>query len=357
MNSRDHTLSLDARSRERTIAGESDLVPAVRLGSRVAFAEIHTIYSRRLYRIIVGITKSPEDAEDALQETFLQAYLAIDGFEGRSSIYSWLTRIAINSALTILRKRRARPHVLFDPQPEAPTETIGFEPADTALNPEQKCDLHERQIMLLRAIRKLDPQLRRPIWMQMMNGWSMREISRALNISEAAVKARLHRARLRLSARRDLKSCSAYHYSLSASAKSDALLLTLDRSQISRKLHSGREGSSQSVLSEFVTSVPDEIYDAAARSDPEPFSEPTKCRHSDVRRRTSENKHHGANDAQDGDSASHHRFSQTDLVHGRQSFDTPASSAVVPRLSNRKYVVHKRSKNPSRDGFGIAIET
>ena len=164
-----------------------------------AFAQLHAIYSPRLYRTIISITKNPEDAQDALQETFLRAHLKVHAFEGRSSIYSWLSRIAINTALMILRKRRAHPEVLFDPQPDDRCETIFFEPKDIAPNPEEAYDLRQCQIRTLRAIRRLDPKLLAPLRMQAKHGWSVREISQALDISEAAVKSRLYRARRRLS--------------------------------------------------------------------------------------------------------------------------------------------------------------
>jgi RNA polymerase sigma-70 factor, ECF subfamily len=195
---------LNIYSTDRAIATDDDVVSAAQSGSPEAFQKLHTAYSRRLYRSIVAITKSPQDAEDALQDTFLRAYLAIHTFEGRSNIYSWLTRIAINSALTILRKQRARGEVLFDPQPDPQVETLSLEVRDTALNPEQACDLNQRQLKTQRAIRRLDPRLRAPIRMQLMHGLSIMEISRALNISVAAVKSRLYRARQRLSAAHNL---------------------------------------------------------------------------------------------------------------------------------------------------------
>jgi RNA polymerase sigma-70 factor, ECF subfamily len=199
---------------ERVIAPVVDIVLAAQTGSPAAFAELHSIYSGRLYKTILAITRNPDDAEEALQETFLRAYLAIKTFAGKSTIYTWLTRIAVNSALMILRKRRVRPEVLFDPQPDDRCETIFFEPKDPAPNPEEAYDLRQRQIKALRAIRRLDPKLRAPIGMQMMHGWSISEMSRALNISEAAVKSRLHRARQQLSTSRgDLKRSAAHHYS------------------------------------------------------------------------------------------------------------------------------------------------
>jgi RNA polymerase sigma-70 factor, ECF subfamily len=206
--------------------GDDPLVVAVQTGVPDAFAQLHARYSPRLYRTIIAITKNPEDAQDALQETFLRAHLRVHAFEGRSSIYSWLSRIAINSALMILRKRRARPEVLFDPQPDDRCETIFFESKDPAPNPEEAYNLRQRQIKTLRAIRSLDPKLRAPIRMQTRHGWSVREISHALSISEVAVKSRLYRARQRLSTTRtDQKRFETRHrQSLSASAGRDSVL-------------------------------------------------------------------------------------------------------------------------------------
>jgi RNA polymerase sigma-70 factor (ECF subfamily) len=171
---------------DRALATDDDVASAARAGSHEAFAELYALYSRRLYQTILTITKNPQDADDALQDTFLRAHLAIHKFEGRSKIYSWLTRIAINSALSILRKQRSRGEVLFDHQPDPQLDAL--------------YDLNQRQLETLRAIRSLDPQLRAPIRMKMMHGCSVREIGRALNLSESAVKARLYRARRRLSA-------------------------------------------------------------------------------------------------------------------------------------------------------------
>ena len=181
---------------------DDPLVTALRAGVPEAFAQLHAIYSPRLYRTIFMITKNPDDAQDALQETLLRAYLNIHAFEGRSSVYSWLSRIAINAALLVLRKQRARPEVSFNPQPDDRCETIFLEPEDPAPNPEEVCDLHQRRAKTLLAIGRLNPTLQAPIRMQMTHGWSVKEISQALSISESAVKSRLGRARQRLSIRR-----------------------------------------------------------------------------------------------------------------------------------------------------------
>ncbi len=175
-----------------------DVVASAQAGSTDAFEKLYSIYSGRLYKTILSITKHPHDAEEALQDTFLRAYSAIRTFEGKSKVYSWLTRIAINSALMTLRRRRTRPEVLFDPQPDDRSEAIPFEVKDSAPNPEDLCVLSQHRYRTLRAIHRLNPRLRTPLRMQVMRGWSVREISRALNITEAAVKSRLSRARQQL---------------------------------------------------------------------------------------------------------------------------------------------------------------
>jgi len=194
------TALLNLDTARRVMATDNDVVSAARADSPEAFRKLHSLYSRRLYKTIAAITKNPQDAEDALQDTFLRAYRAIPKFEGRSNIYTWLTRIAINSALMTLRKRRVRPELLFDPQPDPQLETFSFEIRDSAPNPEEAYDLDQRQLTTLSAIRRLSPHLRVPLQMRLMHGRSLKEISRTLNISIAAVKARLYRARQQLSA-------------------------------------------------------------------------------------------------------------------------------------------------------------
>lgn len=177
---------------------DEQLVLAARAGSHAAFGELQRIYSGRLYKRILSITRSREDAEDALQDTFLRAYLALPSFEGRCKFSSWLTRIAINSALMIIRRRRTRPEASLEQQSNMEEDAIAFDVHDNALNPEQVCDQKQRSSAILRAIQRLDPKLRVPIHLQVSHEHSMNEIASTLGITLASVKARLHRARKRL---------------------------------------------------------------------------------------------------------------------------------------------------------------
>ena len=177
---------------------DQDLVFAARSGCRQAFNELWDLYSRRVYRTLLGVTNNPQDAEDALQDAFLRAFLAIESFEGRANFYTWLTRIAINSALGILRKRRCRPETSLDPSSQREDEGPQEEFRDLAPDPEQIYAEREEREKLMQAIQRLPPQLRKATQARMTENCSVKELACRLNISEAAAKSRLHRARIML---------------------------------------------------------------------------------------------------------------------------------------------------------------
>jgi RNA polymerase sigma-70 factor (ECF subfamily) len=143
------------------------------------------------------MTGNHEDAEDALQETFLHAYLALPSFEGRSQFASWLTRIAINSALMVLRRRRSRPEVSFELSSES-GNPVATGVRDHALNPEQLYDLKQRSDCTMRAISRLSTNLRTPITTWVEQDCTVKELARTLDLSLPTVKARLYRARKQL---------------------------------------------------------------------------------------------------------------------------------------------------------------
>jgi RNA polymerase sigma-70 factor, ECF subfamily len=198
--------AIEVASRDNESLQVRNLVAAARSGSSAAFAELREIYARRVYRKLLIMTKNREDAEDALQDTFLRAYMALHTFEERSSFYTWVTRIAINSALMILRRRRLRPEVSFDSTSETEEAISGFGFKDTGPSPEYICVHRQRYACTLRSIWKLQPRLRQVIEMQMTDNRSIKEIAQALEISEAAVKSRLARARARLARAHDVRS-------------------------------------------------------------------------------------------------------------------------------------------------------
>jgi len=202
MNGMDQSVQLDFADRSQTEPRDMELISASLAGSSEAFAELERLYSPQLYNTIFRITRNREDAEDVLQDTLLRAYLALDNFEGRSRIYSWLTRIAINSALMLLRKRRNHRETSFDLAGEQEDCVAYLDPEDPRLNPEQICDQGQRCARIQREIERLQANLREPLQTRMAHGSSIEEIAKNLEITEAAVKARLYRARAKLSAAR-----------------------------------------------------------------------------------------------------------------------------------------------------------
>jgi RNA polymerase sigma-70 factor, ECF subfamily len=174
------------------------LVCAAQSGSSAAFDDLWEIYSQRIYRRLLSITKNREDAQDALQDTFLRAYQALHAFEGRSSFYSWLTRIAINSALMVLRKRNARAEVSFDYPQETEERILSFEVEYHGPSPEQICAQQQQCARVRSSMEKLRPRLRRVLEMRLAQDYSIKEIAHELAVSEAAVKSSLSRARSQL---------------------------------------------------------------------------------------------------------------------------------------------------------------
>ena len=177
---------------------DEELLHAAKAGSHTAFAKLQKMYAHRLYKRILSITRSHEDAEDALQDTLIRAYRGLPFFEGRSKLSSWLTRIAINSALMIMRKRQTRPEVSFELQQGIGEDSASFDVLDSGPSPEQICDQNERCERIRRAISRLDPTSRTTMLIKIAKDRSIREMADELGVSEAAAKTRLHRARKRL---------------------------------------------------------------------------------------------------------------------------------------------------------------
>jgi RNA polymerase sigma-70 factor, ECF subfamily len=176
-----------------------DLVAAARLGSPVAFEELRRICGQRIYRSVLSITKNQEDAEDALQDAFLRAYKALPRFEQRCSFSTWMTRIAINSALMILRKRRSRCEVPLDSSSEDRSSGLALDLADSRPGPEAICVDRQKYASMIHCISRLRPGTRKVLEMRAAHSASVKEIARTVGISEAAVKSRLARGRKLLS--------------------------------------------------------------------------------------------------------------------------------------------------------------
>ena len=185
---------------------EAELVEAAKRGHHAAFGELFARHSKRVYRATLRITKNHEDAEDAAQESFLSAMVHLGSFDGRSSFSTWLTRIAINSALMKLRKNRACPEISRDEQADTHEDFAPFEPADPCPDPEEQFAQRQREEIVTGAVRNLRPALRQVIEMRRLREFSMKETARTLRISVPAAKSRLFHARVALRRMPSLRS-------------------------------------------------------------------------------------------------------------------------------------------------------
>lgn len=174
-----------------------ELLEQLKAGDRQAFSELVERTSGKIYSLGLKMLGNEQDAEDMLQETYIKAYKALPGFENRSSVSTWLFRIAANEALMILRKRKnALP--AFDIDAEADDDAQPVEIVDWCCLPESELASTETKNELNNAITKLSPALRMVFLLRDMEGFSGAETAGILGINEDAVKTRLVRARLRL---------------------------------------------------------------------------------------------------------------------------------------------------------------
>ncbi len=171
------------------------LVLAAKNGDRSAFDALVNRHERAVFRLARNITHDVADAEEVLQDTFLQAFRHLGRFQGGSGFSTWLTRIAINQALMLLRKRSNKVVSLDSPK-GSQEDFMPREIADWGPTPEQRYTTTELREILADTVSRLSPALRIVFQLRDVEELSTEETARALGISCAAVKSRLLRARL-----------------------------------------------------------------------------------------------------------------------------------------------------------------
>jgi RNA polymerase sigma factor (sigma-70 family) len=179
-------------------SSEATLVAAAKSGETAAFGELCERYAKKILRVTHRITRNREDAEDAVQDSLLLAFTHLKDFDGRSRFSTWLTRIAINSALAKLRKNRGVREVPMDDP--GPTDDPGpiHEFPDTAPSPEETYHQREHRAALHAAISRLRPRTRRVVEFHQLQEHTMKETARLLGISTVAAKSRMFHARAAL---------------------------------------------------------------------------------------------------------------------------------------------------------------
>lgn len=177
---------------------ESKLIAAAKNGHGTAFGILCERHAEMILRVTFRITRNREDAEDAVQDSFMSAFVHLSNFDERSRFATWLTRIAINSALGQLRKKRGIREIPIDEPSPAMEPRPHLEIRDRTPNPEENYRLRERREIVGAAVRRLRPRTRRVVEVHQLGEFSVKETAQVLGISMAAAKARMFHARAAL---------------------------------------------------------------------------------------------------------------------------------------------------------------
>jgi RNA polymerase sigma-70 factor (ECF subfamily) len=177
-----------------TAVTDEELVRRSKEDDERAFGELVSRYESKVYSLALRMVRNPEDAEDVLQDTFLRAYRGIKSFQGASTFSTWIYRITANSALMRLRKKQL-PTVSIEDQDERETP---INIADWTPGPVEQLMTQELQQEMDAAIESLPPEFQQVFILRDVEEKSNAEVAEILDLSVAAVKSRLHRARLKV---------------------------------------------------------------------------------------------------------------------------------------------------------------
>ncbi len=169
---------------------DEEIAARVRAGDLPLFELLMRRYNQRLYRVARAIVKSDSEAEDVAQQAYVNAYINLHQFAGRAKFSTWLTRIAVHEALNRARKQSRIAWPAEDAQ-EDPMERI----ASPGVDPERQAFAGELGTLLERAVDDLPESYRTVFVMRDVEGLSTSETAECLDLSEEAVKTRLHRAK------------------------------------------------------------------------------------------------------------------------------------------------------------------
>jgi RNA polymerase sigma-70 factor (ECF subfamily) len=181
--------------KEAVSADDLRLIRACLDGDTAAFGILVRRHQDRLYHTVYRLVENAEDAQDVVQEAFLHAYQSLDSFKGDSLFFTWLYRIAVNTAISLRRKRRVVLSIDAGRNGEP-----GVEPMDPSevTQPGHDLEQQEQELRIQRALARLSPEHRAVLVMKDMEGQKYETMAEVLQVPIGTIRSRLHRARLEL---------------------------------------------------------------------------------------------------------------------------------------------------------------
>ena len=195
---------------EYSRASDDELLVAARSSDGRAFAELCRRHARSIQKKVFGMLRNREDAEDVLQDAICSAFVHLQCFRGTCAFSTWLTQIAINAALMLMRKRSSRSETSYDQRSDPDQEWPIWEFADRSPNPEQIYAKRQAIERMAVAVNRLSPRYRDLV--QQFHGaeQSLQETAEKLGIKVGAAKSRLMRARLKIRSRLEKQKISFF---------------------------------------------------------------------------------------------------------------------------------------------------
>ena len=188
------------RDGEKDDTDDRALVARAQKGDAAAFRTIFERYRRRAYALALGVVHNPDAALDVVQEAFLRAHRHLEGFEGNASVYTWLYRIVMNSAIDYLRKHGRHKTVDYDDavahlETEAPADAAALVPQLVRGNPAKEVARREIREKIDEALGQLSANHRAVLVMREVDGLSYEEMAKVMKCSKGTIMSRLFHAR------------------------------------------------------------------------------------------------------------------------------------------------------------------
>jgi len=177
-------------------AAERDMVRRLQAGNEAAFRQFVERYQSKIWGVAYGILGNREDADDIAQQVFVKVYFSIKSFEGRSSLYTWIHRIAVNECYGFLRKKRVSPSIESESADDSVPDRVQMTP-----DPSPRSDTVVLQRDFLnKLLARVPEQDRQLLLLRELEGYSVAQLAEATGINENTIKVRLFRTRQRLMA-------------------------------------------------------------------------------------------------------------------------------------------------------------